>query len=172
MQPISLSNSDTLDHGSYDLMKQKELEVAMALVLLSERVPPELRILIESFNGTDILLVMEKTLKKSDLDSNQNRLSFGVDKVKNQFLITKDELDKVNQPGGLQVTVIQPCLEITPKVVELRKRTKNGCYFEFVLTGNWRQIAQNKMNRLQTDDKVTLWSFRKGSDLCFALVKA
>ncbi|KAK3232061.1 hypothetical protein Dsin_003942 [Dipteronia sinensis] len=134
--------------------------------------PPELRNHIEStFNGTDILLVMEKTITASDIDRNQNRLLFGVNNVKTQFLITQEEKNKVNQPGGLQVSVIQPCFETTPEV-ELRKRTKKDSrYSGYVLTGNWFKIAENEMNHLRINDTVRLWSFRQGSELFFALVK-
>ncbi|KAK2660913.1 hypothetical protein Ddye_007446 [Dipteronia dyeriana] len=107
--------------------------------------PPELRNHNKStFNGTDILLVMEKEITASDIDRKQNRLLFGVNKS---------------------------CLEITE--VELRKRTKKDSRCSaYVLTGNWYQIAEDKWNGVRENVMVRLWSFRKGSDLYFALEKA
>ncbi|KAK0576497.1 hypothetical protein LWI29_018335 [Acer saccharum] len=165
-----------------DRMKKDELYAAMTLASFrlcvprgrgtedDDDLPPETRNFIEStLNGTCIASVMEKVLCKSDIDRNQNRLSFGVNKVKNEFLKTPEEVEKVET--GLEVTVVQPCLEITPNV-ELRKRSKNdGRYSEFVLTGNWSEIVQNENNGLQKNKLVRLWSFRMGTDLCFALVK-
>ncbi|KAK3231999.1 hypothetical protein Dsin_003880 [Dipteronia sinensis] len=134
--------------------------------------PPDLKNHIESsYNGKDILLVMEKTITASDIDEKQNRLLFGVNNVKNQFLITQEEKNKVNQPGGLQVSVIDPCFETIPGV-KLKKRTKKESqYSAYVLTGNWSKIPQNEMNHLRKNDTVRLWSFRHGSELFFALVK-
>ncbi|KAK2660892.1 hypothetical protein Ddye_007425 [Dipteronia dyeriana] len=190
---ISLSDLNALDVDcSFDRMKQEAVEAAegdesKALYFLTESVlkgffkkleagydhglPPELRNHIENIKGTNILHVMEKKITASDLNRNQNRLLFSENSVKNQFLYSQEEINKVNQPSGLQVKVIQPCLE-TIEEVELKKRTKNhGTYSEFVLTRNWFKMAENKMNHLHTNDTVRLWSFRKGSELCFALVK-
>ncbi|KAK3232052.1 hypothetical protein Dsin_003933 [Dipteronia sinensis] len=193
---ISLSDlKDLDDHGSFDRMMQDALEAAdgdeskvwdflTGSVLKSfiekhaagddhghddyhDDLPPELRNHIEStFNGTDILLVMEKTITASDIDRNQNRLLFGVNNVKNQFLITQEEKNKVNQPGGLQVSVIQPCFETTSEV-DLRKRTKKDSrYSGYVLTGNWFKIAENEMNHLRINDtKLGSAICRRGHDL-------
>ncbi|KAK1553340.1 hypothetical protein Q3G72_033182 [Acer saccharum] len=168
---------------------QAELEVAMILNSLrkgtekaaddgaagtsqadnrARSLPPQLRILIESLKATHMILVMEKKLSDSDLNRKQSRLLFARE-IKNKFL-TEEEINKLDQDGGIEATVIQPCPGKAQNV-QLKKRTRNGSQcFDYVLTGNWSQIVENSC--LQTNDTVRLWSFRKESELYFALVKA
>ncbi|KAK3232068.1 hypothetical protein Dsin_003949 [Dipteronia sinensis] len=128
-------------------------------------------LIIDRLNGTDIILVMEKKITATDLDENENCLQFANRNVRNNCFLTLEEMNKFNRKESLQVTVIQPCLEITSGV-QLKKVPKNK-NFSFGLSGIWNtNIAKNKKNCLQENSKVRLWSFRKMCELYFALVKA
>ncbi|KAF3441235.1 hypothetical protein FNV43_RR15148 [Rhamnella rubrinervis] len=126
---------------------------------------------IQRMGGSQVMLVIEKTLFKSDLDRGLNRFSIPCIQIKNEFLeeeektnlCTKQNDGKHNQ--GMQVSVIEPCLDVT--TLCLKKWDFNSTS-SYVLIKNWINVADK--NQLMRNMKVHLWSFRVNTALCFALV--
>ncbi|KAL5835078.1 hypothetical protein ACOSQ3_014667 [Xanthoceras sorbifolium] len=130
--------------------------------------PVELRSHIERMKGSDVVLVMQKKLTTTDMDTHQNRLSVPRGKIRKEFL-TEEEKYKLEEKGGIKVSMVEPCLEETSNL-ELKK-WKMGGTFSYALIGKWSAISTNQWNQLQPNSLVQLWSFRVGSHLWFALVK-
>ncbi|KAL5848040.1 hypothetical protein ACOSQ3_011564 [Xanthoceras sorbifolium] len=131
--------------------------------------PREVRDLIESLNGSDLKFLMEKQITWTDLNPKENRLLVAQRLIGEEFL-TGEEKKELKQGRGLGVTVIEPCLEITPNLQLKEWPMRKRLYF--ALIGNWSSIAENKKNHLEPGCMVKLWSFRKESSLYFVLVKA
>ncbi|KAK0577489.1 hypothetical protein LWI29_033859 [Acer saccharum] len=173
------------DYGA-DMAKEDE-EAAMTLLSLRGEVatgvtengakihdlhdlPKKLKIKIEKLNGTDVTVVAEKQLYKTDLNKKENRLLIAEKTILNPFL-NPDEEKQLDDKEGIQVTVIQPCLETAHNMM-LKKWTMNKNKY-FALIGNWSSIAKKEENYLKIGCMVRLLSFRKESELFLALyVKA
>ncbi|KAL5780910.1 hypothetical protein ACOSQ2_011647 [Xanthoceras sorbifolium] len=192
----NLKDLKSLGDGSFERMIQEEREAAngdeeKAMKSLTARVlesfirklvghggedrtgvgilPERVRILIEKLNGTNIILVAQKQLTSTDLNEKENRLLIAEKKILNEFL-TPEEEHQLNEKRAVDVTVIQPCLERTPNLQLKKWAMKENFYF--ALIGNWSSVANKKKNRLRKNCMIRLFSFRKESNLYFALVRA
>nr|XP_009775407.1 PREDICTED: B3 domain-containing protein At5g24050-like [Nicotiana sylvestris] len=83
------------------------------------------------------------------------------------YLNTRNE----NNVSEMKVKLIEPSLEICD--INLRKwnmnKSNGKTSSSYVLTTYWNAVS--KRNALKIGTLVQLWAFRKGSELCFALVK-
>ncbi|KAK6945281.1 B3 domain-containing protein At2g31720-like [Dillenia turbinata] len=126
----------------------------------------------EKYRGTQIVLVIQKQIFKSDVDRGHNRFSVPVRQVRKEFL-TEEEKRKLNDED-LPVVLIQPSLEsiemnmktwVMPK--ENRKASSS-----YMLKTKWGEVVRK--NKIEEGDIVQLWAFRTErttSTLGFALVK-
>ena len=126
---------------------------------------------IQEENGTDLVLVMQKTITGCDLRSNNNRLSIPPTKVRDDNFVNQKEKSILNTKEGIEVLMIPPSLKhIVPLTF---KKWKMGDNYTYNLMKTWHDlVVDDKDNGLELGSEVQLWSFRKNnSDLCFALVK-
>ncbi|PIN22513.1 hypothetical protein CDL12_04770 [Handroanthus impetiginosus] len=72
------------------------------------------------------------------------------------------ELDK--EKGRVEAILFQPCLKEC--VISLRNWKSN---LEYALVHNWKEVCSK--NGLKEGMKIQLWSFRRNTELCFALVR-
>ncbi|KAL5767933.1 hypothetical protein ACOSQ2_014716 [Xanthoceras sorbifolium] len=72
--------------------------------------PVVLRSHIERMKGSDVVLVMQKKLTTTDMDTHQNRLSVPRGKVRKEFL-TEEEKYKLEEKEGIKVSMVEPFLE-------------------------------------------------------------
>ncbi|KAK1562873.1 hypothetical protein Q3G72_018318 [Acer saccharum] len=119
---------------------------------------------IDKLNGTDVMLVGEKTMTATDMDRHQGRFSIPRGKVRTHAFLKEED----NSTKGVKCSLIQPCLQVITDL-EFKKWTMNVT-FSYTLIKKWNSIACNEENGLQTGCVVQLWSFRVGSNLWFALV--
>lgn len=111
-----------------------------------------------------LVLVIQKGLFKTDLDPNEGRLSVPHRQVQNQFL-ESSELEQLDStPGGIPATLVEPCLQECK--MSLRNWKSNKMY---ALVSGWNEVCSR--NALGPGMAVQLWSFRRHSDLCFALIR-
>ncbi|KAI3454676.1 hypothetical protein Pfo_011339 [Paulownia fortunei] len=94
-----------------------------------------------------VFLVIEKGLYKTDVSKSQGRLSV-----------------PYSQKGEILATLVQPCLEECP--ISLKNWKSNSMY---ALVGGWNEVCSR--NALRQGMIIQLWSFRRNSALCFALVQ-
>ncbi|KAF3436072.1 hypothetical protein FNV43_RR23164 [Rhamnella rubrinervis] len=134
-----------------------------------KELPMEMRNLIESMGGTDIKLVIEKTLSKTDCSKHHDRLTIPKAQAESEFLngVEKHMMDHTDGPV-IQVSVIQPCFEESNMCFTQWKMRKSSTY---VIRSGWNKACQKPENKLIAGVKVQVWSFRVHGDLCFAIVR-
>lgn len=127
---------------------------------------------IQQIGGSEVKLVIEKTLFNSDLDRGQNRLTVPCKQIQNEFLKEDEKMSlcKKQEDGkhvqGMEVSVIEPCLDVSTLCLKKWDLSSSSSY---ALIKNWNNLA--KKNHLMAGMKVQLWSFRVNKSLCFALVR-
>ncbi|KAK6936513.1 B3 domain-containing protein At2g31720-like [Dillenia turbinata] len=126
----------------------------------------------ERYRGTQIVLVIQKRIFKTDVNRGHNRFSVPARQVIKEFL-TEEEKRKLNDQD-LSVVLIQPSLES----IEMNMKTwvmhkENGkASSSYMLKTKWGEVV--KKNNIQIGDIVQLWAFRtemRENTLGFALVK-
>ncbi|XP_045828733.1 uncharacterized protein LOC123920516 [Trifolium pratense] len=130
---------------------------------------------IEQMQGSDVMLVIQKKLTKSDVEENNGRLSIPENQVINENFLEPNEkssLDYDRKEGrkkriGMSVSVLDPSLNLYNGMCF--KKWKMGKSEIYNITGEWNELVEN--NHLEKDQKVQVWSFRSHHQLCFALVK-
>ncbi|CAG7909206.1 putative B3 domain-containing protein At3g49610 [Brassica rapa] len=127
----------------------------------------------------DAVLIFEKTLFASDVNPNQSRFLIPFKKLKrNDFLtqeessfLEQDENKKGKKPGveALLVNERSQTWSLVFKrwVMKKEKDSQNGS-LHYVLNRGWNDIVKD--NKLEANDKISLWSFRSDGVLCFSLV--
>ncbi|KAL6541313.1 hypothetical protein OROHE_011021 [Orobanche hederae] len=110
-----------------------------------------------------LVLVIEKDLFLTDVSTSQARLSVPYRQVKNKFLSSYEEAELASE-RGIPVAVVQPCLK--ERRMTFKSWKKNSMY---VLINGWNNVCRE--NGLKARILIQLWSFRRNSELCFALVK-
>lgn len=129
-------------------------------------------LIITILRGSEIELVIQKTLYPTDVARNNNRLSIPAKQASIKFLSEKEERILEESPTtGLQVSLIDPLLmesTITLKRWNMKKENKKTCC-QYVLCKQWNDVVKN--NDLQANDVVQVWSFRVDSNLSFAIVR-
>ncbi|OWM73606.1 putative B3 domain-containing protein At3g24850 [Punica granatum] len=133
--------------------------------------------IIKGLRGNEILFVCEKPLTKSDCNKNEHRLmmtekmiswspSFLSDDEK-ELLKTRDEKNKLNE---IPIELLEPTLNTCKLALRRWEMKKPGrsSSVAFVLAGGWYDVVAR--NGLKVGDRVEVWSFRRGSQLCLALI--
>ncbi|KDO38126.1 hypothetical protein CISIN_1g046365mg, partial [Citrus sinensis] len=128
-------------------METKEMVVNAEMLDMPESLKNRI---IQEENGKDIVLVMRKQLKNTDLLKNENRLLIPWGKVRDYNFLNRQEESILDAKGGVEL-----------------KKWKIG----YSLVEKWHSlVVSNRDNRLREGTTVNLWSFRnKSSELCFAL---
>ncbi|KGN53947.1 B3 domain-containing protein At2g31420 [Cucumis sativus] len=113
-------------------------------------------------------LVMEKRLKKGDVEERRNRLLIPQRKTRTNFLDVEEE-EQLNRDVWWMVEIIEP--DCTVSLITLSKwETWKGV--AYVLITEWNGLVER--NDLKEGDLMQLWSFRAGGDrgrLCFMLLE-
>ncbi|KAJ8544073.1 hypothetical protein K7X08_025691 [Anisodus acutangulus] len=156
---------------------------ATTSVVINRILPIEFKNAITEFGGClkSAILVIEKTLFETDVKPAEGRLSIPQKEVTKFlrlgeiFLNPEEEARLSTRIGGkmstMSVTLIEPSRKKCK--VNLRKwfmNKDNGkISSSYVLVTYWNEVVRR--NALKSGTLVQLWAFRKGEDLCFALVK-
>ncbi|KAL4637989.1 hypothetical protein ACB092_03G118500 [Castanea dentata] len=133
--------------------------------------------------GSDVKLVIEKELSKTDMEKHQNRLLIPRAQANVEFL-TEEEKETLNEKRGnhylgMEVPMIYwktkelmeaPLMEprLDSSTIWL-KNWKSGNKNALVLASAWTRIASE--NGLEIGNIIQLWSFRVKQELHMALVK-
>ncbi|XP_061341664.1 B3 domain-containing protein At2g31420-like [Gastrolobium bilobum] len=133
---------------------------------------------IQEMGGSEVKLVIQKSLFKTDLSPNHGRFSIPVQKMEKEaknFVREREEsiMAERQQQGqnqrlaGLPVFVMDPSLKFYNMHLKKWKMEKAVVYN---ITNGWMDLVRS--NNLRVNDTVQLWSFRlNDQQLCFAFVK-
>nr|XP_043625882.1 B3 domain-containing protein At3g25182-like [Erigeron canadensis] len=134
--------------------------------------------------GSDLKLLIQKTLYASDLNPGQNRLNMPANQLEtnaNDFL-TADEMRKLtdkdkksglevdkDKKSGVEVGILGPNLRMYDRMLEL-KIWDMPCTKNYVLISNWYNFVKEHYNFLKKGTLIQVWAFRLNEQLCLALV--
>ncbi|XVE92148.1 hypothetical protein REPUB_Repub01dG0072200 [Reevesia pubescens] len=124
--------------------------------------------IVETMNGSDWVLVIQKQIFFSDVNPQASRFSIPFSQLKTHKFLSETEA-KYLEDGtkALKVCLLQPSMKETE--VTFKRWKYMGKSSSYVMNNTWNSVVNN--NPLKIDDVVQLWSFRVKSKLCFALVK-
>ncbi|KAL9992546.1 putative DNA-binding pseudobarrel domain superfamily [Helianthus debilis subsp. tardiflorus] len=123
--------------------------------------------------GTDVKLVIQKTLYKSDTLKTQNRLNMPFNQLETNKFLTEDERQIVEsdvpKENNIEVSLLGPTSEMYKLKMELTMWPMLSTY-NYVLKTNWYQFWFDNKQHLKEGSKIQVWSFRRDQQLCFAIV--
>ncbi|XP_024010305.1 B3 domain-containing protein At3g25182 [Eutrema salsugineum] len=125
---------------------------------------------------TDLRLIFERTLFKTDVNPGESRLSMPFNElIQKDFLtpvefgIIEEDINSDKKMGIGAILIDQQNVKwgVMLKRWEMKKDSGRGSW-NYALTCGWNEIV--KANGLKQGDDISIWSFRWGGLLCFALV--
>jgi hypothetical protein len=129
---------------------------------------------IEELEGSDVMLVMQKELTKSDVTKNNGRLSIPKSECINWNFLNSEEKSSLDYVQGKH----KDCHTMSVSVLDPRVTKYDGMRLTkwkmvtseiYNITSEWKKLVDE--NKLKEGQKVQLWSFRSHRQLNFALVK-
>ncbi|GJZ19814.1 B3 domain-containing protein, DNA-binding pseudobarrel domain protein [Tanacetum coccineum] len=138
--------------------------------LVSNEVTERLKEFITSdeMYGSELKLVIQKTLHTSDLKSDQNRLNLPFKQLVTQEFLTDEEKRELGDNKAIEVRLVGPTLQMYEEPMTFKIRSMS-CTKNYVLITNWNHFVADNIKDLKEFSKIQLWSFRKDQQLCFAL---
>ena len=123
----------------------------------------------DKISGSDMKLVIQKTLYASDLKRSQNRLNMPFTLVQTHDFLTPEEKKVIGIKTEMKVQIMGPNLQMQEKPLSLKiwSMSRSGNY---VLTSNWCEFVEENKNVLKENTTIQVWSFRKDEKLCFAVI--
>ncbi|KAM0047790.1 putative DNA-binding pseudobarrel domain superfamily [Helianthus debilis subsp. tardiflorus] len=129
--------------------------------------------IVDEMKGTDVKLVIQKTLYKSDTLKTQNRLNMPFNQLETNKFLTEDERQIVEsdvpKENNIEVSLLGPTSEMYKLKMELTMWPMLSTY-NYVLKTNWYQFWFDNKQHLKEGSKIQVWSFRRDQQLCFAIV--
>ncbi|KAJ7946643.1 B3 domain-containing protein [Quillaja saponaria] len=139
--------------------------------------PEEFKSEISKWGGTEVTLVIQKPLFKTDLQRDHGRVSIPVKQIREKFLRDYEEevlenqqeidVQLIHRPEGSGIPIIR-----TTNIILRQwdmKKLSGKVSTTYVLRTTWNDVA--KVNGLKPGDVIQIWSFRnKKEKLCLALV--
>ncbi|KAL4580194.1 hypothetical protein LXL04_016378 [Taraxacum kok-saghyz] len=119
-------------------------------------------------NGTEVKLVIQKTLFQSDLEKSQNRLNMPINQLQTLDFLTEDEKRRLDREGEFDVGLLGPRLQMHEKAMVLKKWPMRSTY-NYVLKTNWNNFVKENEKDLKKNSMIQVWSFRKKEKLYFAI---
>ena len=127
------------------------------------------KFITNKLKGTEVKVVIQKTLYKSDLEENQNRLNMPMKQVirPDEFL-RKNEKEDLENGKEFEGKLWGPRLEMHENPMMLKmwhmKTTSN-----YVLKTEWNRFVKANEKDLEINKTIQVWSFRREEKLCFAI---
>nr|GEY06520.1 hypothetical protein [Tanacetum cinerariifolium] len=122
----------------------------------------------DEMHGSELKLVIQKTLHMSDLKSDQNRLNLPFKQLVTQEFLTDEEKRELEDNKAIEVRLVGPTLQMYEEPMTFKIRSMS-CTKNYVLITNWNHFVADNIKDLKEFSKIQLWSFRKDQQLCFAL---
>ncbi|XP_030944816.1 B3 domain-containing protein At1g05920-like [Quercus lobata] len=129
--------------------------------------PPEFKDVINTLNGRDELLVIQKKLFKTDITKGNNRFSIPLRQIVREDFLSKQEKKELRAWQEIPARLINSKLQIFNDVVliqwDMPKDTRNTSS-TYALKTDWNNVRLS--NDLKEGDLVQLWSFQVGQQAC------
>ena len=125
---------------------------------------------IESLHGSKAELVIHKEIHATDVSDHHDRLNMPRNQVLTMEVLNEQEREEIEfRKHGLEVRVIQPCLE--EKTLQLRKWSSPSGSYSYVLNSGWKHVGKRE-NNICPGNTIHVWSFRVDdpAKVWFALV--
>ncbi|PWA72507.1 hypothetical protein CTI12_AA269900 [Artemisia annua] len=122
-------------------------------------------------NGTNIMLVIQKKLFKSDLAANQNRLTMPYNQLQTIDFLTEQEREYLlTAESNIDVSLLGPTLQMFTKKMKLVRWAINSTQ-SYILRTGWNNFVQENKNDLKQEAIIQVWSYRKvdHNNPCFAI---
>ncbi|GKA82129.1 B3 domain-containing protein, DNA-binding pseudobarrel domain protein [Tanacetum coccineum] len=153
--------------------KKKKVKKVTGREIVSNEVITEYLKFIDEVKGSDMKLVIQKTLFQSDLKRSQNRLNMPFKQVETHDFLTDEEIrflgSKIGN-DGIEVRLVGPNLQMFMKPMRLTIWNMSGNK-NYVLKTNWCDFVEANKMVLKERATIQVWSFRKDEQLCFAVVR-
>ncbi|KAJ9553460.1 hypothetical protein OSB04_017505 [Centaurea solstitialis] len=173
----SRSPTDDADYDDREIKKQKKAKkmIPNKMYVRSPAVNNETteglkKFVTEELNGSDMKLVIQKTLYASDLAKNQNRLNMPINQLENPKFLTDDEKELLDRDGSsIEVPLFGPTLKLHEKPMTLAKwhmKTTSN----YILKTHWNHFVEANLEVLTVNTMVQVWSFRRDEKLCLSLI--
>ncbi|KAL4586512.1 hypothetical protein LXL04_011148 [Taraxacum kok-saghyz] len=124
--------------------------------------------IVNEENGTEVKMVIQKTLYQTDLEKSQNRLNMPINQLQTLEFLREDEKRILDNEKEIEVGLLGPRLKMHEKSMMLRKWRMRSTY-NYVLKTNWNNFVKENEKDLQKNSKIQVWSFRKKERLHFAI---
>lgn len=167
---IMKSDKPRVVENKHSALKNLAVVAGKELIATSDMTMEVKNKLIE-MDAHDAIFIQEKTLTRTDVNENENRL---VLTSKATTILKEEEKTRLEERAGqgqssfkgIEVLVLDA--SATERTLLLKPR-KNG---KFAVTKKWKEIM--KQGAITVGDKVKLWSFRSPSqsEICFLIYKA
>lgn len=166
------SESESDPEGNQETLTTGVLaEIAETDQQVIETIPEEYKNLMIFMGGSRSAspnLVLQKRLRKGDVEERRNRLLIPQRKIRRNFLEVEEE-EKLNREIWWMVEIIEPDCSVS--LITLSKwETWKGVAYVFIT--EWNGLVER--NELKEGDLMQLWSFRAGGGhgrLCFMLLE-
>uniref|UniRef100_A0A7N2L7W7 B3 domain-containing protein n=1 Tax=Quercus lobata TaxID=97700 RepID=A0A7N2L7W7_QUELO len=182
------TDGDDQDWGSGLEAKKKKNMIPIKKLIPGQNphfyLPKEFWDVIKSMDGRDELLVIQKSLFKTDLTEGNSRLSIPLRQIVRMDFLTKEEKEEPRAGQEIPARLIDPKLKIGDLVLkqwDMPKDTVNTTSSTYALRTYWNKGLES--NKFKIGDLLQVWSFRVGEQasdasssginegqLCFALV--
>ncbi|KAJ4830281.1 hypothetical protein Tsubulata_032827 [Turnera subulata] len=182
-KPKKLKKSKNSGEGSPttpDLETQKTKKIPRKLDLAKLGFDPEpdysheIRERIMAEGDTDLRLVLNKQLHKTDISSHHNRFSMPAGQIIDYHsFLTQEERRKIfEDKESLPVKLVDPGKNFgMVSEVKMNKwpSHKMDSGYSLVFTSNWNAVVRRNEDLLKPDSLLQVYSFRRGGQLWFVL---
>ncbi|KAK1425576.1 hypothetical protein QVD17_20930 [Tagetes erecta] len=127
--------------------------------------------IVNVIKGTELRLVIQKKVFKSDTDKGLNRLNMPIKQLESNEFLREDERRILRKENEIEVMVLGPTLEMYERPMKLKMWHMTNSV-NYVLTTSWHSFWKENKKDLDKDSKIQVWSFRRDDEkLCFAVVR-
>ncbi|KAK1425564.1 hypothetical protein QVD17_20918 [Tagetes erecta] len=157
-----------MDGKRRKMVPQKSIHTPVVNNEVTERLK---EFIVNVIKGTELRLVIQKKVFKSDTDKGLNRLNMPIKQLESNEFLREDERRKLRKEKEIEVMVLGPTLEMYEKPMKLKMWHMTNSV-NYVLTTSWHSFWKENKKDLDKDSKIQVWSFRRDDEkLCFAVVR-
>ncbi|KAK1425563.1 hypothetical protein QVD17_20917 [Tagetes erecta] len=157
-----------MDGKRRKMVPQKSIHTPMVNNEVTERLK---EFIVNVIKGTELRLVIQKKVFKSDTNKGLNRLNMPIKQLESNEFLREDERRILRKEKEIEVMVLGPTLEMYEKPMKLKMWHMTNSV-NYVLTTNWHSFWKENKKVLDQDSKIQVWSFRRADEkLCFAVVR-
>ncbi|KAL4615047.1 hypothetical protein ACB092_07G096200 [Castanea dentata] len=153
--------------------KKPKLNPTLPLSNPSPKLTQNFQNIIYTMGGTQLVLVIQKPLTKTDLNRHNARLSMPLSQINGSFL-REAEREYLDQQQAMGVPFMEPSGKVNQIVLrqwDMPKESgkKSSCY---VLIKSWNEVVEKNDLGRKLNQVIQIWSFRlgNGDQLCLAFV--